>query len=233
MDYDVFISHASEDKKAVADPICKALMDRGYRVWYDAMTLKLGDRLRESIEAGLTRCRYGVVILSPNFFRKRWPQSELDGFLHREGQDEKIILPVWHEITVDFLKREHPLLADRIAVETKEGIGAVVDEIVRSIGEPLGPATATQGEPEQRRSEGLTALVAAARSGTRQDIDKIMSAADAPAALPRHMIDFALDLVDSKEGRGRLHDYLQTGTRDQKHLAALHFKKRGELGDEA
>ena len=110
---------------------------------------------------------------------------------------------------------------------------APLEEVQLDIGEPLGPATATQGEPEQRRSEGLTALVAAARSGTRQDIDKIMSAADAPAALPRHMIDFALDLVDSKEGRERLHDYLQTGTRDQKHLAALHFKKRGELGDEA
>ena len=32
--WDVFISHASEDKH-VTDPMVKGLVERGFRVWYD------------------------------------------------------------------------------------------------------------------------------------------------------------------------------------------------------
>lgn len=71
--WDAFISHASEDKESIAEPIAKALTQRGYKVWYDSFCLKLGDNLRKSIDEGLSRSRYGVVILSPSFFAKKWP----------------------------------------------------------------------------------------------------------------------------------------------------------------
>ena len=51
--YDVFISHASEDKALFVRPLAKALQQAGLKVWYDEFTLKLGDSLRESIDRGL------------------------------------------------------------------------------------------------------------------------------------------------------------------------------------
>jgi cold shock CspA family protein len=77
--FDVFISHGSEDKDAVARPLYHQLRRLGYAVWFDEARLRIGDSLRESIERGLAVSRFGVVILSRAFFRKPWPQRELDG----------------------------------------------------------------------------------------------------------------------------------------------------------
>ena len=81
--YDVFISHASEDKEAIARPLYEALKARGLSVWFDEAELTLGDSLRRKIDDGLARCRYGIVILSPRFLEKEWPQRELDGLVAR------------------------------------------------------------------------------------------------------------------------------------------------------
>lgn len=37
----------------------------------DESELRIGDHLLQSIDEGLTRCDYGVVILSPSFFAKQ------------------------------------------------------------------------------------------------------------------------------------------------------------------
>jgi TIR domain len=47
MKWDVFVSHASEDKDAVAEPLVHALVDAGLRVWYDRIELCVGDSLRK------------------------------------------------------------------------------------------------------------------------------------------------------------------------------------------
>ena len=78
-EWDLFICHASEDKKEIVRPLVKALIKEGFRVWYDEFTLTMGDRLRRSIDKGLAQSKYGIVILSPNFFKKNWPQTELNG----------------------------------------------------------------------------------------------------------------------------------------------------------
>ena len=48
--YDVFISHASEDKDEFVRPLANALMELGMKVWFDEMTLKIGDSLRQKID---------------------------------------------------------------------------------------------------------------------------------------------------------------------------------------
>ena len=73
--WDVFISHASEDKETVARPLAEALARRGVKVWFDAEQLTLGDSLRRSIDQGLAQSRYGIVILSRRFFAKEWPDT--------------------------------------------------------------------------------------------------------------------------------------------------------------
>jgi len=128
---DVFVSHASEDKEAVAKPLADAIEQHGYKVWLDQYVLRLGDRLRRTIDVALATCRYGVVILSPDFFKKGWPQLELDGLVALETQDgRKRILPVFHRVTVADVSRYSPTLADRLGVSTDIGIGVVASQIV-------------------------------------------------------------------------------------------------------
>ena len=136
-EWDVFISHASEDKEAIATPLAEALRAKGLRVWYDDFALKLGDSLRQSIDRGLARSRFGVVILSGYFFQKHWPQQELNGLATREVKGGKVILPVWHGVGFADVANYSPTLADRLAVQTKDGLAQVVRkilEVVASLG---------------------------------------------------------------------------------------------------
>ena len=133
--FDLFISHASEDKDAVARPLYQLLREKGLSVWFDEAELTLGDSLRRKIDSGLAKCAYGIVILSPHFMAKEWPQRELDGLVAREtSTGEKAILPVWHQIDKRALVRHSPMLADRLAASTRDGIPKVADQILRAVG---------------------------------------------------------------------------------------------------
>jgi len=70
----VFISHATEDKTDFVRPLAEALRQH-FSVWYDEYELTIGDSLLKKINEGLASSDYGVVILSPSFFQKKWPQS--------------------------------------------------------------------------------------------------------------------------------------------------------------
>ena len=132
--FDVFISHASEDKEDVARPLAEALEARGLFVWYDEFSLRLGDSLRRSIDRGVARSRFGVVILSPNFFHKNWTQYELDGLVTRAMADEQDILPIWHQVTKQEVIDYSPSLADKLARSTgSHTITEIAEEIVEVI----------------------------------------------------------------------------------------------------
>ena len=132
-EWDVFISHASEDKEAIARPLADALRAKGLRVWYDDFSLRLGDSLRQSIDRGLARSRFGVVILSAHFFEKHWPQQELNGLATREVNGERVILPVWHRVGFAEVRSYSVTLADRMAVQTDNGLAIVVEKIMEVV----------------------------------------------------------------------------------------------------
>ncbi|NMF90991.1 toll/interleukin-1 receptor domain-containing protein [Aromatoleum petrolei] len=129
--WDVFISHAHEDKASIAEPLSVALVQQGVRVWYDNFELTLGDSLRKSIDRGLANSRFGIVILSHSFFSKHWPQMELDGLVARESNGVKVVLPIWHRVSAAQVQQYSPLLAGRLAVSTDQGLEHVVQEVVR------------------------------------------------------------------------------------------------------
>jgi hypothetical protein len=116
--YDAFISHASEDKELVAQPLSEELRSMGFWVWYDEFTLEVGDSLRQSIDRGLINSRYGIIILSTAFFQKQWPQYELNGLTSREMEGNKVILPIWHGVTKKDVLSYSPPLADKLAIDT-------------------------------------------------------------------------------------------------------------------
>jgi len=126
--FDVFISHASEDKADVAHPLAEILKRSGVRVWLDKFELRVGDSLREAIDLGLRNSRYGVVVLSSHFFEKKWPARELNGLFALEDE-RKRILPVWHGVSKSDVAKYSPILADRLAANTSEGINAVAAAI--------------------------------------------------------------------------------------------------------
>jgi hypothetical protein len=135
---DVFISHASEDKPEIARPLAEALTGLGWKVWLDELELKIGDSLSRQIDAALARSRFGIVILSPAFFAKEWPQRELAGLAARElATGAKVILPVWHEVNHEFIAQRSPTLADRLGVPTSTGIDKVTREVVAVLSEQL------------------------------------------------------------------------------------------------
>lgn len=159
MDWDIFISHASEDKDDVARPLADKFIERGLRVWYDEYTLTVGDSLRRSIDRGLAGSRFGLVILSPHFFEKEWPQKELDGLVAREDGSEKRILPVWHEVSQKDVVAFSPLLADRLGVPTAKGLDHVVREIMlvfqTKTGTPPSP-TLVKKRPTPKRQKSAS-----------------------------------------------------------------------------
>lgn len=116
--FDLFVSHASEDKEEFVRPLAEALQGLGVEVWYDEFQLRVGDSLRRSIDKGLSNSRFGVVVLSSAFFAKNWPQYELDGMVAREMNGVKVILPIWHRVTKDEVMKFSPTLADRIALNS-------------------------------------------------------------------------------------------------------------------
>jgi hypothetical protein len=129
-DFDVFISHASEDKDAVVRPLSEALRERGLEVWYDEFELRIGDSLRRKIDAGIARSRFGIVVLSQSFFAKGWPQYELDGLVTMAVSGAQVLLPLWHGISKDEVVRQSPSLADKVALRTSD---YTIDEIAAEI----------------------------------------------------------------------------------------------------
>lgn len=116
--YDVFISHASDDKEEIVRSLAIALSNLGLEVWFDELTLKFGDSLRQKIDQGISNSRVGLVVLSPAFLAKGWTNHELDGIMTRAVSGEQILLPIWHNITKQEVMDYSPSIADKVARST-------------------------------------------------------------------------------------------------------------------
>lgn len=128
--WDFFISHASEDKDGFVRSLALELGKAGYKVWYDEHTLKLGDSLRRSIDKGLSSSKYGIVVLSKHFFKKDWPQKELDGLTAIELIGKKVILPIWHQIQKEDVIKFSPTLGDKLAITSDKPLDVIVKSII-------------------------------------------------------------------------------------------------------
>ena len=120
-DWDVFISHASEDEDEIVGPLAHELRQRGLRVWYDEFELRIGDSRRHKIDEGIARSAFGVVVLSNAFF---------DG--------SQVLLPLWHKITKAEVMARSPSLADKLARNTSDN---TLEEIAVEISKVVFDAT--------------------------------------------------------------------------------------------
>jgi len=132
-EYDAFISHAVEDKIPIANELCAKLEAAGLKIWYSGKELGVGDSIEKTIEKGLNRSRYGIVIFSPTYLAKNWTIREFYTLLAKEIEEHKVILPVLYNVCLDDLKKKDLLMADRFAVNADKGIDVVVERLVREI----------------------------------------------------------------------------------------------------
>jgi len=133
--WDVFISHATEDKIAAA-PLAKKLLKAGLNVWYDQYILRWGDSLMDSINSGLRDSIFGIVILSKTFFKKQWTQTELKGLLAlANATGEKRILPLLYKISHEEITGQYPILADIVARSWDDGLDNLANEVKEMVNE--------------------------------------------------------------------------------------------------
>ena len=118
--WDAFVSHAWEDKQTFVRPLVRALSEFGVSLWYDEISLKPGDSLSRSIDRGIAKSRTGIVVVSPAFLRKNWPDAELRALMTRRIEAGIKLLPIWHDVDKEEVASLSPMLADLVALVTAD-----------------------------------------------------------------------------------------------------------------
>ncbi len=92
--YDVFISHASEDKSEIVRPIFDACKARNLSVFLDEKELGWGDSLTEVLNHALGKSKLFLAVLSKNSIDKKWPRREINTALARQIDGRQKFLPL-------------------------------------------------------------------------------------------------------------------------------------------
>jgi hypothetical protein len=130
-----FISHDSRDKEAFVRELAEELSRNLCPVWYDEYRLKLGDSLRERIEAGLKACPRCIIVLSKNFLSNPgWTKTEFNAVFTREIiKRENVIIPIWLDVTLEDVYDYSPALADRVATQASLGVKEVASRLISEL----------------------------------------------------------------------------------------------------
>lgn len=152
--WDAFICHASEDKDDFVRPLANKLTSKGLRVWYDELSIQVGDRISEKIEEGLRLSDFGVVVLSNSFFQKSWPSSELSALETKAMNTGKTtILPIWYKISKEDINKYSIILADTAAIPSDLGLEEVTLRIVYRIKNNVNTSGISQTDHRESSSE--------------------------------------------------------------------------------
>lgn len=132
--YDVFISHASEDKEPFVDNLVAELSQRGVKVWYDRQVLTWGRSIRQNIDYGLRQSKFAIIVLSEHYIQKFWTQKEFNALFNLGSQIGDFILPIWHNITPERAKEFSPMLSDSIAlISSEHTVAEIADMFIEKL----------------------------------------------------------------------------------------------------
>ncbi|REB73259.1 hypothetical protein CP883_11370 [Cutibacterium acnes] len=131
IEFDVFLSHSSLDKEDYVTELSEKLSEKGLKVFEDVKVFKIGQSQTDMMNMGILNSRFVVVFLSANFIKSGWSDYEFKSFLNREINEKRIIiLPIWHNISVEDIRQYNPYLVDKFALSTNK---FTIDEIVEHI----------------------------------------------------------------------------------------------------
>ncbi len=115
----VFISHSSEDKKSLIEPIVEDLENCYINVWLDKRKILPGDNLRKSIfRDGLDKADVALIFFTKKSLQSSWVDREIKHVLREEskkGNDfdlSKIISIFDSEETYEQISERYPELTD-------------------------------------------------------------------------------------------------------------------------
>lgn len=108
-EFDIFLSHASEDKSRVRK-LNEKLKKLGVSVFFDEESIEWGDSIVERINIGLVKSSFFVPFLSESFSNKGWTNKELNSAISMNIGRKGRILPICdHNFHVG---QNYPLLSD-------------------------------------------------------------------------------------------------------------------------
>lgn len=131
IEFDVFLSHSSLDKDVYVSALSEKLSNKGLKVFEDVKIFKIGQSQTDMMNMGILNSRFVVVFLSSNFIKSGWSDYEFKSFLNREINEKRVvILPIWHEVSLEEVRQYNPYIVDKFALNTKKDF---VDDIVDHI----------------------------------------------------------------------------------------------------
>lgn len=108
-EFDLFLSHASEDKARVRK-LHSRLEAKGVRVFFDEKSIAWGDSIVDRINYGLLKSTFFVPFLTATFASKGWTNKELNSAISSNVNRKRRILPICdHDFHVG---KNYPLLDD-------------------------------------------------------------------------------------------------------------------------
>jgi hypothetical protein len=137
---DIFICHASEDKAKIVSPIVEALKQSDITYWFDEAEIKWGDSITQKINEGLRISQYVIVILSPAFIGKNWPERELNAVLSIEASKGEVkVLPllVGSKKEQGDIISKYPLINDKRYLPWDGNINNIVNALLVRLGRKM------------------------------------------------------------------------------------------------
>lgn len=112
-EYDVFLSHAANDKISYVNELYDVIRTLGITVFYDSTAITWGDKWKEKIIEGLHSSEFAIIVLSEQFFDREWTERELHELLEQQNENkQKLVLPLLYGITIEQLTKKYPQLGE-------------------------------------------------------------------------------------------------------------------------
>lgn len=135
MTKEIFISHASEDKKEIVEPLVQVLKENGISCWYDKDDIAWGDSIVGEISEGIESSKYVVFIITRTFLAKKWTHLELNTTLNMQiSSGEKKVLPI---LVGDIQAYELPLLLQDKKYIAWNHQEEILDELKKVLGKSI------------------------------------------------------------------------------------------------
>ena len=148
-DFDVFISHASEDKETIARPIFEACQRIGLKAFFDEAHIGWGQSFTQKINTALGAAPTVLAVISSTSVSKDWPVTEVNAALAMEVSRQKKVVPLI--VGKPDLSRL-PLIATKDCLDWKGDADAVAKRLL---------AAKTGDAPRRPAEQSIAPLTAA------------------------------------------------------------------------
>lgn len=127
------------DKAAFVIPLVEELKAGGLTVWYDNISINLGESIKHEIQKGIENCLVFVMVISDAFLRSSWTSVEL-GMTLAQKNDVRF-LPILYNVGSDSVTKKFPFLLDLKYLSTSGDASEVsrqICDLVNSVREESG-----------------------------------------------------------------------------------------------